>query len=213
MSKLISKTSSTVKLDIIVTRNSGHEDIFGLWIDSDDDVDIAKAAVDHGAASSIDTGNVEDEAVASKIGFAGVFFLLDFDFDFADDFEIVFVSFAFVSVKSGFISTRVQESDIRWIVDGVFEKGSDTVGVSNVGVGLFLCGFFEFFSINEVGDTVESFTTNIVEGEIIGVFVDDNVINTVLSAIVKVIIEEGHSLLNFDEAKDAGDSKSDTDNI
>ncbi len=44
-----------MKLDVIVTRNGGHEDFFGIWVDTDDDIDVAEATIEHLTRAGVDT--------------------------------------------------------------------------------------------------------------------------------------------------------------
>lgn len=60
---------------------------------------------------------------------------------------------------------------------------------------------------------MESFAADIIESKVVRIFLDDNVIDAVFGAGIKVIVKEGHSFCDFDKTKDAGGGKSETKDI
>lgn len=107
MSKFVFEASSAMKLDVVITWDSGHEDVFGFWVDRHNNIDITKAFIYHGAGPGVDARNVDDKAFFGEVGFAGIFFFLNFDTDFADNLEVIFVVFAAFVIESCIVCARV----------------------------------------------------------------------------------------------------------
>ena len=60
---------------------------------------------------------------------------------------------------------------------------------------------------------MEGFTFDIVQTVITGLFINDDIVNAVLFSAGEVFVEEGHSFVNFNEAKDAGGGDGDADKV
>ncbi len=131
-----------MELDIVITRDSGHEDFFGLRIDGDDDVDIAKATIEHLARAGIDTREINDRAFFGEIGLTIVIFLFDFYFELADDFETVFVFTVILIIESSLVGTGVDDRDISGIIESFIEHRCNTRLIGYVGTSLLFGRLF-----------------------------------------------------------------------